>query len=797
MSSPRVFLHVGSPKTGTTFLQAVLWRGKEIAREQGLLLPLGSLHAHFDGAMDIRGRTERARSEGGWQRLLNRIGTWEGDALVSHEHFAPASADQAQRAIESLIELDREVHIVLTARDLARQIAAEWQERIKHRSTASFADFMERIQTPESSTFESMWLVQDYADILRRWSSTLAPSQRHVVTVPPAGGPPDVLWRRFAGLLGLDPGAFDLDVPRANPSLGYQQAELLRRVNVTLGERLPFPGPYSANVKGFLAHNILEGRSGDRLVLGGEDLEFARERSVQLVEELTELEVDVVGDLAELLVPDRVDAPPVSTARVPIPEEDLLRESIEVTAELLDRLRMRQERQSADMQELRLKLKSARAESEKQGRAVRSARDEAARAAGERDALVERGVRRRASLLVRRAREAAGLGEGRRPKIHFLMYNVDGIGGVARTTINIANALADHYEVEVLSLFRARGHTTFPLDPRVKVRYLIHANPHRLDYPAADAPLAAKPSALDAGDPTFTELSDRRMRAALRRIRKGDVVISLRPSLHLALATFGKSDTVRIAWDHFNYPSRYRESGDGPAGRLVDAAMPALDAYVVLTEADAADYRRRHPDAHIRVIRNSMGWKPRQRRPRRDGKIVVGAGRLTGVKGFERLIAAWALLAEEFPDWTLQIYGKGPDRPALVRQIEELGLTNVELPGYTDDMPGTLATAAIFAMSSRKEGFPMTLIEALSQGTPLVSFDCPRGPGEIIVDGENGRLVPDGDVPGLAKALGELMRDRELRDRMGEQALRDSWQYDLPHITADWQRLIRDLTGHP
>jgi glycosyltransferase involved in cell wall biosynthesis len=249
---------------------------------------------------------------------------------------------------------------------------------------------------------------------------------------------------------------------------------------------------------------------------------------------------------------------------------------------------------------------------------------------------------------------------------------------------------------------------------------------------------------------------------------------------------------IRIGWDHLNFPTRY--GGHGGAGQDIDRAIPGLDAFVVLTEADAADYRNRHPEARLEVIRNAVPWSPATERGPHDEKVVIGAGRLTEVKGYERLVEAWTLLQEEFPDWTCRIYGKGHLAGALGAQIEAAGAA-VELPGYTTDMRGALRRSAIFAMSSRVEGFPMSLIEALAEGTPLVSFDCPRGPGEIVVDGSNGFLVPDGDVPGLAKALAALMRDRELRDRMGEQALVDARQYDIGHIADDWVALIEELRG--
>lgn len=305
----RVFVHVGSPKTGTTFLQDVLWSQRDKAREQGLLLPMDRFFDHFLATLDVRGLAERPehpeRAEGIWQRMVAEAEAWPGTVLISHELFAGANAKQAAKAIEAFSP-DTEVHVVLTARDLVRQITAEWQEHLKHRAGMTLPDFSASISNdPRSKSW--FWRVQDYAGVLERWGSTLPASRVHVVTVPPAGAPPGLLWTRFASILGLDPDSFETDRPAANTSLGLEQAELLRRVNLELGDRLPLPGPYAGVVKQVLAHRVLAGRPGTRLSLDLATTELALERSAAIVQRLHDLGVDVVGDLDELL-PDREQA---------------------------------------------------------------------------------------------------------------------------------------------------------------------------------------------------------------------------------------------------------------------------------------------------------------------------------------------------------------------------------------------------------------------------------------------------------------------------------------------------------
>jgi hypothetical protein len=349
--SPRVFLHVGSPKTGTTFLQNVLWSQREIAQEQGVHLPMNRFLDHYFAALDLRGVSDQphhpAAALGMWDRMVNQTKGRSDTVLVSHELFAPATAEQAERAVRAWGPR-AEVHVVLTARDLARQITAEWQEHVKHRSTATFPEFVRSLRADEKHK-TWFWQVQDSADVLERWGSVLPASRVHVVTVPPAGGASTLLWERFAGLLGLDPARFDLEQGRSNSSLSLDAAEVLRRVNAELGDRLPLPGPYPRVVKNVLAHQIMAQHPGAPVRLGADDAAFARAESQKIAERLAASGVDVIGDLSELVPPE----PAIPDADYPDADytdpdvEALLDESVTVIADLL--VALNQRTQGADL----------------------------------------------------------------------------------------------------------------------------------------------------------------------------------------------------------------------------------------------------------------------------------------------------------------------------------------------------------------------------------------------------------------------------------------------------------------
>jgi len=175
----------------------------------------------------------------------------------------------------------------------------------------------------------------------------------------------------------------------------------------------------------------------------------------------------------------------------------------------------------------------------------------------------------------------------------------------------------------------------------------------------------------------------------------------------------------------------------------------------------------------------------------------VAAGRLARQKGFDRLVAAWALVARKHPDWRLNIFGAG-EPEALQARIDKKKLTDVvTLKGFTDEPYQRFAESAIYAMSSRSEGFPMVLLEAMGCGLPLVSFDCPTGPADIIQDGRNGLLVRDGDIKGLAAALNRLIDDPELRRRMGATGVELAKDYAPARIATRWEDLFAELQQAP
>jgi glycosyltransferase involved in cell wall biosynthesis len=222
---------------------------------------------------------------------------------------------------------------------------------------------------------------------------------------------------------------------------------------------------------------------------------------------------------------------------------------------------------------------------------------------------------------------------------------------------------------------------------------------------------------------------------------------------------------------------------------------PGVDVLAVLTEGDRRDYEDALDGAPVRVVRMPNAVPSLEGAVSTlEGKIVMAAGRLNRQKGFDLLIPAFAQVAADHPDWQLRIYGAGAHHALLRRAIAEHGLyANAFLMGRSRRLGEEMAKASVFALSSRLEGFGIVVVEAMSKGLPVVSFNCPRGPGEIISDGRDGILVPPGDVDAFAAALRSLIEDEELRRRLGEAALEKARAFDADESGRRWTALVGEL----
>lgn len=322
----RVILHLGTPKSGTTFLQDVVWSNRELLAARGLLYPGHRRGMHKRASAAIRGLDDVPLHA--WHRLRDELQGWPGTGLISHESLGAASGEQAARVLADLEPAH--VSLVVTARNFADLLPSVWQQRLKRGVSTRLEDF--ELADDDGTTWS--WRGLDPAGVLERWAASLPPEHVHVVVAPrpSTSDAGEELWRRFAAGCDLDPDGVRLDGVRANPSLRAPAAELLRRVLADLGPEYATPDVSRSWVKSRLAQSVLAGLDGPPLRVPPAALSAARARADRCVDRIRATGYHVVGDLDDLRPSGSADAgAPARTS-----DAELLRTATAAIAGLLD-----------------------------------------------------------------------------------------------------------------------------------------------------------------------------------------------------------------------------------------------------------------------------------------------------------------------------------------------------------------------------------------------------------------------------------------------------------------------------
>ncbi len=301
----RVYLHVGLPKSGTTFLQASLASNKGQLRRQDRVLFPGGRDLMFRAALDVRGNHKawgRRRGEvaGSWDEVCLAARRHDGATVISHELLAATSSHRIAAAMTMLSGL--EVHVVVTVRDPGSQAVAEWQEGVKHGRTLSFRDFHRRVLAgdPADEHAHRFGESQDLPRVLSRWAAAVPAERIHVVCTPPAESDPRALWRLLGSVVGFDGDAYDVADRAVNASLGVVEIDLLRRVNASLAGRLGQP-EHGELVKRYFADQVLGEHVSDRPALPAELYDDLLHVARQWVKEIDRAGYRVHGELEHLL----------------------------------------------------------------------------------------------------------------------------------------------------------------------------------------------------------------------------------------------------------------------------------------------------------------------------------------------------------------------------------------------------------------------------------------------------------------------------------------------------------------
>ncbi len=296
----RCYLHIGLQKTGTSYLQSVLWGSREELRRQGVDLLPGSKDATFRLMLALLGR-RRGAPDKARRRALQRLSA-EAErveaprVVISEESLSAATSEQAAALVEALPGF--EAHVVVSVRDLARQLPSVWQQKVKAGREFGLSGFLDDVvaRRPVAKPF---WAYQDLPEVLARWQAVVPPERIHVVTVPRPGAPPELLLERFCSIVGLRPDGLSARTPRSNPALGREQVELLRHVNAATAPALWGDRGYGRARKFYLAR-LLAHQGGRPAQAPAKVQDWCVQAAEEQIQPLVSGDHDVVGDIEDL-----------------------------------------------------------------------------------------------------------------------------------------------------------------------------------------------------------------------------------------------------------------------------------------------------------------------------------------------------------------------------------------------------------------------------------------------------------------------------------------------------------------
>lgn len=374
-------------------------------------------------------------------------------------------------------------------------------------------------------------------------------------------------------------------------------------------------------------------------------------------------------------------------------------------------------------------------------------------------------------------------------KILYCIAGTRHSGGMERVLANKANWLVRHgYEVAIATTDQEGEKPFFPLDERIEC-YDLGIGYEKNNGKSFINKLLHYP---------IKQYRHRKRLAALLQQVKPDITISMFCN-DVSFLPHLKDGSKKILEIHFSKFKRLQYGRKGMwriadiyRNRQEEKLVQRFDRFVVLTEEDKGYWGDLH---NIEVIPNARTFNPTTIATL-NTKRVVAIGRYTHQKGFERLIEAWNKICRQHPDWKLEIVGEGEERIALQALIDNYNITNsITLCPPTNDMDTVYRGASIIAMSSRYEGLPMILLEAQAYGLPIVSFNCQCGPADVVTDGVDGFLVPEGDIESLAGKLTTVIEDEALRLQMGRAARIASERYAEDVVMKKWIDLFERVKG--
>lgn len=359
-------------------------------------------------------------------------------------------------------------------------------------------------------------------------------------------------------------------------------------------------------------------------------------------------------------------------------------------------------------------------------------------------------------------------------KIIIIIDNITKRAGTERAVVNLSNILAKQGQsVCVLSIQSVEGAPAYSIDTSVTIKHF--------ERPDIDSyfPIAKNRITIILKKISFFLILKK-----LIKKEKGEIVIGTTTFINLLIRLLPQKIKT-IGCEHFN---SYICSKKHMFFRKF--FYRKLNAVVLLTEKDKKNYGKMK---NLYVIPNSLSFIPTTYSNCLNKKMI-SLGRFSYQKGYDLLIDCITLVKDNLLDWTIELYGDGRDKELLLNKINENGLDRIiYLKDNTADVESVYASSSIYLSSSRYEGLPMVLLESQSCGLPAISFDCPCGPSDIIIEGKTGFLVPSGDVNKMSEKILELINNEDLRIQMGKQAAIESSRFSEDKISEMWKILLERI----
>lgn len=387
-------------------------------------------------------------------------------------------------------------------------------------------------------------------------------------------------------------------------------------------------------------------------------------------------------------------------------------------------------------------------------------------------------------------------------RLVYCINSLENFGGMERVLLDRVDYLIKNYgyDITIITTEIEKGERFFYLNPKIKT---INLN---IDYYNILNGIKNEGKLLNIV--AFLKkmlLKEKKRREHLKKLQfeiekiNPDIIISM-GDLSRDIVGKIKSKAKKILENHFNKEFLLGEDIENKIlryfkvnikTRLKKINLKNYDKFIVLTEEDKVKWIKMYKkyEKKIKVVNNPLTFYPKKVSTL-ENKKVISLGRLTNQKGYDLLVKIWSIVNKEYPDWVLEIYGEGIERKKLESQIEKLNLKEkIKLKGVTKHPDEKLYEASIYVMSSRFEGLPLTLIEAMSCGLPLVSFDCPCGPKDVITDGKNGFLCKFGDIEMMAEKIKYLIKNNDERKRMGNISKKISLNFKKEKIMENWKEI--------